>query len=278
MVFRFKNLQKHPVYALDGEIGPIKDILFDDRTWSVRYISPDTNKWLPGKKVVLSPESFIIEREADRSKAVKINLTKKKIEEAPLLDDHLPVSRQYETLLSEHFSWEPYWITPLPIGLTPYPPVGSVVPPNLGGMHRAEWEELQMIRDAQFDGHLRSLTEITGYKIGTEDDQTFGEVTDVIVNQTDWLVVDLVMNSRKWMPGGKEFVCSPFFVKSVDDVKKVIHIAQTKEAILRSPDFDFATYGETYRTELVRHYCTDSGNPSQPFSSRNPQESPGSML
>lgn len=278
MVFRFKNLRKHPVFALDGEIGPITDILFDDRTWAVRYISPDTNKWLPGKRVVLSPESFMIEKDAEKSEAIKVNLTKDRIGEAPLLEEHLPVSRQHETLLSAHFSWEPYWITPLPIGLTPYPSVGATVPPNPGGIHKSEWEELQAIRNAQFDGHLRSLTEITGYKIGTEDDQTFGEVTDVIINQNDWLVVDLVMNSRKWMPGGKEFVCSPFFVKSIDDVKKVIHVAQTKDAILSGPDFDFSTYGEAYRTQLVKHYCTDLRSPSRPDSNINLQEPPGSML
>lgn len=41
--------------AEDGEIGRCKDFLFDDRHFAVRYIVADTGKWLPGKKVLISP-------------------------------------------------------------------------------------------------------------------------------------------------------------------------------------------------------------------------------
>ena len=41
--------------ALDGGIGRCKDFLFDDKTWTIRYMVADTRKWLPGRKVFISP-------------------------------------------------------------------------------------------------------------------------------------------------------------------------------------------------------------------------------
>ena len=45
--------------ALDGEIGSVHDLYFDDQTWSVRYLVVDTGKWLSGRKVLVSPEAIV---------------------------------------------------------------------------------------------------------------------------------------------------------------------------------------------------------------------------
>jgi hypothetical protein len=43
--------------ATDGEFGRCKDFLFDDEKWVTRYMVVDTGKWLPGRKVLISPIS-----------------------------------------------------------------------------------------------------------------------------------------------------------------------------------------------------------------------------
>lgn len=40
----------------DGEIGHVKDVLVDDKTWAIRYLVVDTEKWWGGKTVLVSPE------------------------------------------------------------------------------------------------------------------------------------------------------------------------------------------------------------------------------
>ena len=42
--------------ATDGDIGHVEDFLFDDRTWQIRYVVVDTRDWLPGKRVLVSPD------------------------------------------------------------------------------------------------------------------------------------------------------------------------------------------------------------------------------
>lgn len=45
----------YAIQTEDGEIGRVKDVLVDDRTWAIRYLVVDTeNRWV-GKKVLVSP-------------------------------------------------------------------------------------------------------------------------------------------------------------------------------------------------------------------------------
>ena len=41
--------------ARDGDIGEANDVIFDDKNWTVRHLVADTNRWLPGRKVLISP-------------------------------------------------------------------------------------------------------------------------------------------------------------------------------------------------------------------------------
>ena len=45
----------YAVRAEDGEIGHVKDVLVDDKSWAIRYLVIDTEKWWAGKKVLVSP-------------------------------------------------------------------------------------------------------------------------------------------------------------------------------------------------------------------------------
>jgi hypothetical protein len=43
------------VAANDREIGHVEGFLIDDRDWAVHLLGINTGKWLPGRKVVISP-------------------------------------------------------------------------------------------------------------------------------------------------------------------------------------------------------------------------------
>ncbi|MFT6952145.1 MAG: hypothetical protein ACJAUL_003305, partial [Paraglaciecola sp.] len=59
MYVGLRDIKRFTIAATDGDIGVTQDFLFDDRTWTVRYMYVDTNKWLPlGEKVLISPISL----------------------------------------------------------------------------------------------------------------------------------------------------------------------------------------------------------------------------
>lgn len=47
------------VESEEGEIGHVDDLLIDDRTWAIRYLVVNAEKWCPDKHVWISPEWVI---------------------------------------------------------------------------------------------------------------------------------------------------------------------------------------------------------------------------
>ena len=106
-------LRGYKISARDEEFGAVKDFLFDNRYWTVRYLVLDTRRWLPGRKVVIPPEAL---GSPDwQEHVLPVTLTRAEIEGAPALADHEPVSAQHEIDMYEYFEWQPYWFGGNPV-------------------------------------------------------------------------------------------------------------------------------------------------------------------
>ncbi len=60
-------LKPFTVFGQDGELGTVDDLYFDDEKWTGRYVVVNSNRWLPGKKLFVSPASiseFTLENES----------------------------------------------------------------------------------------------------------------------------------------------------------------------------------------------------------------------
>jgi hypothetical protein len=67
----------------------------------------DTRKWLPGRKVLISP---MVLGEPDWStRRFHVELMCCQIENSPSLDFDAPVSRQYEIIYGKRLGIPPYW-------------------------------------------------------------------------------------------------------------------------------------------------------------------------
>ena len=55
MLFAISGLKGVSVEGSDGRIGTVKDFLFDDESWQIRWMVLDTGTWLPGRKVLIHP-------------------------------------------------------------------------------------------------------------------------------------------------------------------------------------------------------------------------------
>jgi hypothetical protein len=95
------------IEAVDGEIGHVNDFIVDDETWAIRYLEVDTRNWLPGKKVLVSPQW--INRVSWTDSKVYVDLRRETIQNGPEWVDSVPVTREYEHRLYNYYARSPYW-------------------------------------------------------------------------------------------------------------------------------------------------------------------------
>jgi hypothetical protein len=214
------------LHARDGEIGRCKDFLWDDLKWAVRYMVADTGKWLPGRQVLVSPIS--LGRAEWASKRLPVHLTRKQIEEAPMLDEDAPVSRQYEIEWNRYHGYLLYWAGEGLWGYTDRP--GAL-------FHAAdEGAEVEIDDAASGDSHLRSVGEVTGYHIQAQDGE-IGHIEDFLVDDEAWALRYVVVDTKNWLPGRKVLI-SPSWIGGIDWRDTKVTVELTKGAVRNSPKYD----------------------------------------
>lgn len=102
-----QDVTDNHIQAADGEIGHVEDFIIDDEVWAIRYVVVDTRNWLPGKKILISPQW--IERVSWLESKVFVNLSKEAIEQAPEYTETSLLTRDYETSLHVHYNRKGYW-------------------------------------------------------------------------------------------------------------------------------------------------------------------------
>jgi hypothetical protein len=230
MLRSVSEIMNYTLAAKDGEIGRCKDFLFDDQHWTIRYMVADTGKWLPGRKVLISPLS--LEEPEWATKKFPVTLTKEQIEKSPPLDEDAPVSRLYEKKHFDYYSWPYYWAGGSIWGAMPYPYVPISLLPEA---------ELEKIKETQEkihpeESHLRSVKEIHGYHIKAEDGE-IGHVEDFIAADDVWTIRYMIVDTRNWLPGRKVLV-SPGWIESISWAEKKVDVDLTVDAIKNGPEFD----------------------------------------
>lgn len=225
MLRNIKELTGYVLRARDGDIGRCKDFLFDDERWTVRYMVADTGRWLPKRRVLISPAS--IDDAAWDARKIDMRLTKDQIENAPPLEADAPITRQYEGAWAKHYGYAAYWVGTGVWG------AGSV-PAALYGPARSEAERLQPKLSG--DPNLRSTNEVTGYHIAATDGE-IGHIEDFIVDDRTWTLRYVVVDTRNWLPGKKVLV-SPAWVQEVDWGNKSVAVDLPRKAIENGPKYD----------------------------------------
>lgn len=94
------------VQATDGTIGHVDEFLIDDDVWRIRYLVIDTRNWLPGRRVLVSPEWIGTVDWA--TEVVEVGLTRDAVKASPLYDPAAHWSAVYAAELHEHYARPPY--------------------------------------------------------------------------------------------------------------------------------------------------------------------------
>ena len=95
------------IQATDGEIGHVEDFVIDDETWAIRYLMINTHNFLPGRKVLISPQW--IEGVSWGQSKVIVDLSRETIKRSPEYTEEFLVTREYETALHKHYTRQGYW-------------------------------------------------------------------------------------------------------------------------------------------------------------------------
>ena len=223
MIHSAKAILNADLQAMDGTIGRCDDFLFDDKFWTIRYMVADTHKWLPGRKVLISPGTL---QDWDwRADMLPVNLTREGIRQSPPLSSDMPVSRRYETQLVAHYGWYPYWEGPHAWGPVMTPFADAATRP----------ESIEAV-ETQGESHLRSVREVTGYHIQAVDD-AIGHVEDFLAESLTWAIRYLVVDTRNWLPGRKVLV-PPVWATTIDWKRSRLNVRVDRQTVEASPVYD----------------------------------------
>jgi hypothetical protein len=243
------------IRANDGQIGTVSDFLFDDASWLIRWMVVDTGKWLAGRKVLLPPS--VLGHLDAREHEFSVKLTKDQVNHSPDIDTQRPVSRQMENDTYDYYGWSPYWNTGLYMGGFGYMGAGGymggagMAAPYLGSRRREHDVDHTPRNDG--DPHLRSVDAVTGYHIHASDG-AIGHVEDFLVEDADWSIHYLVVDTKNWWPG-KKVLISPRSARKIDWVGKLVDLDVDRQSVKDSPTYDASTaVDRAYETQFHRYY------------------------
>jgi len=218
------------IETTDGETcGKCRDFLFDEKSWTIRYIVADTGGWLSRNEVLLSPFVFTNPEFGAYSQDMQTVLTKDSIEASPPLEADAPISRQYELELARHFDYPLYWGGAHLWGPGPYPAADTPDPDET----RRHDEKMAEIGESR----LRSCEELTGYEIFAGN-ESIGKVDDFIVETHPWRIRYLVVKTGSWLLG-RLVIFSPEWVDEISwNERRITMLGLARAKVEYSPTFD----------------------------------------
>ncbi|MEP7241391.1 MAG: PRC-barrel domain-containing protein [Devosia sp.] len=253
MLWNASAINNYAVEATDGPIGTVTDFLFDDKHWTVRWLVVDTGRWLTGRKVILPPSA--LGRPDPAKGTFSVKLTQQQVEGSPGIGPDEPVSAEHEAGALEHYGLSPYWSAGYldsyraQWGSTPFPESGGE-------------EQSRRIADAEHDRYnpaLRSFALLHGYHIESRDGD-IGHVEDFLIDDTDWGVRFLVIDTRNWWPG-KRVLISPKSVLEIDWQARMVTLNADRQKVKDSPAYDpSAIIDGAFVEQFHRHYGLPTGD------------------
>ncbi|MGH7635869.1 MAG: PRC-barrel domain-containing protein [Gemmatimonadaceae bacterium] len=250
MLLRAKDLDGCKVQATDGEIGAVKDFLFDIDGWTLRYFVIETGSWLRQRRVLIAPDAVEQPALSGAPWMLHVKLTMEQIKNSPDVDTHMPFSRKQETAYRDYYAWPVYW------PMATFTGGGVGVAPPLVSAHRPTHNEEEAARlgQEQEDVRLRSAEEVRGYALRATGGAV-GHIRDFVLDDGDWRVAYLVIDTGNWLPG-KDVLMAPEWASGVSWTDSEVSTELNTEQIKTAPEYDDkAEITASYQRALREHYA-----------------------
>lgn len=201
-----------PVHASDGEIGTIKDVVFDPQSWAVRHLEVSTG-WLFGRDVLI-PVDKVKSIDAPDG-AVTFDLTKEQIENSPPADPERSVDPGYESRLMGYYGLASYWGAPPEVGVPP-----QALPIEQRSSEAAEAPLLMFVSD------------IEGYELDAQGEKV-GIVRDVLIELDTWKVTSLMADLGGLFTRDSATIAIAR-VTGIDRANRIVNVLMSREDVDRS--------------------------------------------
>jgi uncharacterized protein YrrD len=249
MLIKATDTTGYDVQARDGTLGTVSDMLFDDASWTVRWLVVNTGSWWADQRVLIPASA--LGRPDTAARTFPVDLTMAQVKGSPDVDTHRPVSRQFESSAYDYYGFNPYWGAELYMSGFAYWGGGVPMAPSLE-VERREDEIAQMQSQGE-DQNLRSVAEISHYHIHATDGE-IGHLSDVLIEDSDWSLRYLIVNTSNWWQG-KEVLISPRSTERILWTEQMIYLGVNRDRVRTSPDYDATRpIDPNFDSEMARHY------------------------
>jgi len=178
MLHNLNDLIGSSVIAAGGEIGSVRNFLFDDRSWTISYAVVDVGTWHQRRDVVLPITA--IEQPDWAKRIFHVRLTREQVRDSPDVDTEKPVSRQQEIAMEEYWGKMAYWASTHMGG-------GALFP--TGMKYPVRTKE---------DPDLRSAWGLTDYEVWATDGE-IGRLEGFIMDESSWHLGYLDVRAGDWL-------------------------------------------------------------------------------
>ena len=258
MLFAVGGLIGCPVRASDGDIGAVKDFLFDDQSWKIRWMSVDTGHWLPGRQVLIHPSAIaplelppkpaLPMMSAGETLTISVHLTKQQIDASPDAREDAPCTKELEASLYRHYGWDPYWGDTY-FGRDAIDPLSKPIVAETATRRAPE----RRSNPGDGDPYLGSIADVKGYIIEATDGD-LGPVENVLADDVNWDIRYLVVATRHWLPG-RLVQLAPYAVTGIDWRERRVSVNVTRDQVKSAPAWDpVAMADEVAEEQLHRHF------------------------
>jgi hypothetical protein len=239
MLRSVKSLTDYKIKAEDDTIGEVDSFLFHESSWIIRYLVVETGSWLSERKILISPES--IEQPVTELKTLPLDLTKEQVRNSPDIDADKPISRQAEIELYKYYDWTPYWNA------------GSFTAPEKEPLSKRKKPAAAAVKE-KVDSQLRSTKEVIDYYYIHAIDGDIGHVEDFVLEDENWIIRYMVVNTRNWLPG-ESVLISPQWIEKISWSDLKVWIDLLRDQIENSPRYDpSAPINQECETRLYDYY------------------------
>jgi hypothetical protein len=232
MLFVAAVLKGYEIEATDGHIGTVRDFLFDDTSWTLRWLVVDNSTWLTERKLLLHPSA--IGTADHKLRALRVALSKAQIEASPDIRHELPISRRMELSLYDYYGASPLWEGRGYFG------GGAIAsplsfPPLFGQTPMDEPDANVLDTDGR-DPHLRSVAAVAGYQVHAEDGM-IGHVENFLIDDIRWDIRYVIIDTKNFWPG-KHVLLSTHAVTGIDGVRREFRLNLSCETVKTSPEWN----------------------------------------
>lgn len=215
MIRSYSKMQGTQMWALDGEIGILKDMFFDDRNWKIQYFIVELGSWLSGMDVLIPPALV----SPFDGTSLKVQLTKRELQASSCEGSAISVSLQQR--YHERNLYNMVGTTGCFMGSGPI-----VVSPIQDNVKNAIWD----------DPHLWSCKNVSKYEIIALDGDA-GSNHDMLIDDSRWLIRFIVASIDRNGQSQKKFY-NPQIVEDIEWALEIVNISESKDKISSKPCFD----------------------------------------